>query len=165
MTFNNVTCDPCSDLKLQCLPLEKSCHLSWLWSPTLFSITTTNMASSMHMKLSQSPAELSRSLLSLFRHERFSQGQAGLSCAPWHIKPALVKAKTERAVGTGDLRHQPPSYYTKYHSWGPGETNNQFMSQQLALAISLHDLPWLSLVLRMRSLKEETMEETSVGQQ
>lgn len=82
-------------------------------------------------------------------------GWPRLSSLAWKI-PSPIKAKRDRAVGTGDPRQQiPPPCSTKCCLLGPGETDNQFTSQQLAPAVSLHDLTWLSLALRMRSRKEE----------
>lgn len=76
-------------------------------------------------------------------------------CSLTYKTPALIKAKIKRAVGTADPKQQlspPPPHSTT--PLGPGETNHQFTSQQLALVVSLHDLPWLLLALRMRSLRE-----------
>lgn len=65
-------------------------------------------------------------------------------------------------MGLDDAGQLPPSpvlHQTPFLQ-GPLEKNNQFFSAA-GPAISLYNLPWLSLTLRMRSLKEDAMKETS----
>ena len=84
----------------------------------------------------------------------FSQGRLAAAVLLAHGMPAPNKAKIEGVMGTGQPQTTAASSSTKCYSCGPWETNDQFTSQQLALAVSLHNSPWLSLALRMRSYRE-----------
>lgn len=94
----------------------------------------------------------SRLLLSFSGHASVNQATLAPAVFLAPKMPASFKAKKRESHGhcwiPGNsflliLLNATPS--------GPGETNNQFTSQQLAQAVSLHNLPWLSLALRMRS--------------